>query len=84
MSEAPEVEIRKWHVDQALHSVRSMMKVINDLTIEEIEAALVLESASRRRAKITQRLIGRAAHLNGQKYLEHLSQLTKRLTNHGS
>jgi hypothetical protein len=73
-------EIRKWHVDQALHSVRSMMKVINEMTVPELEAALELESATRRRDKIVQRLIGRAAHLHGQEYV---NQLKKRL-NHGT
>lgn len=58
------MKVRKWYVDKALHSVRSMMEVINHLTPAEITAALDIESASRRRVQVTQRLIGRAVKIN--------------------
>lgn len=65
---------RKWHVDQAVHSVRSLTTVINDLTLAEVEAALQLESSTRRRAHVLRRLLGKAARLNEQIYLTNLKR----------
>jgi ribosomal protein S7 len=67
-------DVRKWYVDKALHSTRSLMEVINDLTMGEIEAALALESATRRRDRIMQRLVGRAARLNEQSFVKQLCE----------
>lgn len=61
--------MRKWHLDAALHSVRSLVQVISELTLEECEAALELESVSRRRQRIMTRLFNRAVELNSQHYV---------------
>ena len=66
--------VRKWHVDKALHSVRSMLEVLPSMTADEVEAALVLESASRRRIAVIRRLIGRAARLNELKFTKSLNE----------
>ena len=66
--------VRKWHVDQALFSTRSMMEVLPKMTMQELEAALKLESASRRRKGIMRRLIGRAARLNEQTFIKTLME----------
>lgn len=66
--------VRKWHVDQALYSARSMMSVINELSMEELEAALAIESASQRRKVVIRRLIGRAARINEQQFINQLKE----------
>ena len=66
--------IRKWHVDQALHSTRSLLVVLGDLTLDEVEAALKLESETRRRAHVMRRLLGKAARLNEQLYVKSLKE----------
>lgn len=66
--------MRKWHVDQAVHSTRSLHEVINDLTLEEVEAALALESSTCRRQHIVSRLLGKAARLNEQIYIKNLKK----------
>ncbi len=68
-------EIRKWHVDQAIHSVRSCQKVLMELSLPELEAAIKLESATQRRKKILQRLVGRAVQKNSELYQAHLNSL---------
>lgn len=70
-------EIRKWHVDRALHSVRSLFDVIDEMTLDEVLAALELESASRRRRAIMTRLVGKAARLNEQQFLKQLNKRYK-------
>ena len=68
------MSVRKWHVDQALHSTRSLMVVLPELTLKEILAALKLESETRRRKNILRRLIGRAARLNELEYVRQLEE----------
>lgn len=50
------------------------MQVINDLTLEEVESALRLESSTRRRHHLMRRLLGKAARLNEQTYLSKLKK----------
>lgn len=70
----PKLDMRKWHVDQAVHSIRSLLSVINELTLEEVESALRLESSTRRRHHVMRRLLGKAARLNEQMYISNLKK----------
>lgn len=58
------MSVRKWYLNQALESFKRLNEVLHELTAEEVEAALDLESGSRRRRSITDRLISRAVRLN--------------------
>jgi hypothetical protein len=64
--------VRKWYIDEALHSFARLMRVINRMTEEEVLEALKLESETRRRPTIMSRLIGKAARLNELQYVNHL------------
>lgn len=66
--------VRKWYLDEALHSFPRLMHVINTLTEEEVLEALALESGTRRRRSIMSRLISRAARLNEIKYVAQLKK----------
>ena len=66
--------IRDWYVGQALQSVARLNKVLPELTTEEVDACLQLESASLRRRSIVLRLIGRRVRLNELAYSQELKQ----------
>jgi hypothetical protein len=51
---------REWYISEALHSVRRLRAVIDDLTEDEVLAALELEAGSRRRASVLDLLVDRA------------------------
>ena len=55
--------VRKWHLAQATQSYTTLRTVVNQLTYEEIIAALELESQSLRRKSVINRLISRASRL---------------------
>ena len=55
--------VRKWHLSRATQSYSSLRIVVNQLTFEEIIAALDLESQSLRRPSVLNRLIARASRL---------------------
>ena len=55
--------VRKWYLDQALESFVRLNEVLSELTQAEVMAALDLESASRRRKSVIDRLISRAVRL---------------------
>ena len=57
------MEVRKWHLAQATTSYSTLRTVVNQLTLEEIHAALELESQTQRRVSIINRLIARAARM---------------------
>ena len=59
--------IRKWYLNEALVSYRRLEAVADDLTLEEVMAALELESATQRRRSLTDKLISRAVRLEGIK-----------------
>ena len=61
---------RKWHMSQALTSVRSLDSVVHKLTEEEVLAALDLEQASQRRRSVIDRLIKRAISLTTKRLQE--------------
>ena len=67
--------VRKWHLAQATQSYTTLRTVVNQLTYEEIIAALELESQSLRRKSIINRLISRASRL---KEIETTSQLKEK------
>lgn len=54
---------RKWFRTQALESYRSLGRVINELTLDEITTCLELEAGSLRRRSVIDRLIKRAVVL---------------------
>lgn len=65
---------RQWMVSEALSSMRRLHDLIDELTEEEVLAALELESGSSRRASIIDRLISRAVRLNELKYSKTLKE----------
>ena len=67
-------EVRQWYVSEALDSVRRLNDILDELSEEEVIAALELESGSRRRRSIVERLISRAVRLNELKYVAHLKE----------
>ena len=67
--------VRKWLLAQATQSYTTLRTVVNQLTYEEIIAALELESQSLRRKSIINRLISRASRL---KEIETICQLKEK------
>ena len=68
------MSVRKWHIDEALTSFARLNDIVDELTEEEIFAALDLESASRRRKSIIFRLISRAVRINEIQYATKLKE----------
>ena len=66
--------VRKWHFAQALDSYTSLKKVVNELTEEEVLAALDLEVRALRRRSLIDRLISRAIRLNEINYSRQLKE----------
>jgi len=67
-------KVRKHLVGQALSSFSALHDVINDLTEDEVLAALDLEAATNRRRSLIDRLISRAVRINEQRYQRHLKE----------
>lgn len=61
-------------VSKALESFSALSRVINEMTEDEVLAALDLESRAARRWSIVDRLIKRAARLNEIRYVAHLKE----------
>lgn len=55
--------VRQWQLAQATQSYTTLRTVVNQLSYEEVIAALELESQSLRRSSIINRLISRASRL---------------------
>ena len=68
------MSVRKACIDQALDSYPSLKQIVNELTEEEVMAALDIESATRRRQSIVLRLIARANRLNEIRYVRQLKE----------
>lgn len=68
------MSVDKFRISVALESIRALNACLHDLTEEEVLAALSLESSSRRRPSIMDRLISRAARLNEVRYTAHLKE----------
>ena len=66
--------VRKWHLSQATQSYTTLRTVVNQLTTEEVIAALELESQSLRRKSILNRLISRASRLNEIEFTRQLKE----------
>ena len=66
--------VRPYYVDQALRSFAGLTKTLDELTEEEVLACLQLESSSRRRQSILDRLISRAVRLNELSYNRQLKE----------
>jgi hypothetical protein len=66
--------LRKWYIDEALHSFSRLLKVLPQMSGEEVVEALRLESETRRRKSIMIRLIGRAARINELAYVAQLKK----------
>lgn len=66
--------IRKWRLAQAITSYATLRTVVNDLTLEEVMAALDLESQSQRRPTIINRLISRASRLKEIEFTRQLKE----------
>ena len=76
----PKPQVRDWYVGQALESYARLNEVLGELTEDEVFAALELESQTRRRRSIVDRLISRAIRLNEITYATQL----KRKYHHGT
>lgn len=68
------MSVRKFLIGQALESADALRRHINDLTEEEVLAALELESAAQRRRSVIDRLISKAARLNELHYVAQLKE----------
>jgi hypothetical protein len=68
------MSVRKACIDQALTSYPSLKTIVNELTEEEVMAALDVESATRRRQSIVLRLIARANRINELRYVAELKK----------
>jgi hypothetical protein len=66
------MSVRKACIDQALTSYPSLKTIVNELTEEEVMAALDIESATRRRQSIVLRLI--ANRINELRYVAELKK----------
>jgi len=66
--------VRKFLIGQALDSFSALKDHLTEMTEEEVLAALQLESATRRRPSIIDRLISRAARLNELSYVAKLKE----------
>jgi hypothetical protein len=66
--------VRKFEVARALESARSLNDCLEHLTEPEVLAALDLESSSRRRQSVIDRLISRAVRLNEVRYSAQLKE----------
>lgn len=58
--------VRAWYLNEALVSFRRLGRIMHELTLEEVMAALELESASQRRLSLTTKLVDRAVQLESQ------------------
>lgn len=66
--------IRKSFIREALTSFKDLTRVLEQMTEEEVLAALALESASQRRQSFVDRLISRAVRLNELSYNRQLKE----------
>ena len=77
--------IRRWYLNQARVSYKRLTEVLDEMTLEEVLAALDLEVASTRRRSVSDRLISRAVRLNEIAFNKRLQEKiygTRPLENH--
>ena len=65
---------RPHYVSEALVSFRRLGRVMHEMTLEEVIAALELESGTQRRQSLTDKLINRAVQLESQSLLKRLQE----------
>jgi len=63
-----------WLVTRALDSFPALVAVLNELTEDQVLAALELECSTRRRQSVIDRLISRAVRLNEISYKRQLKE----------
>lgn len=63
-----------WRTSRALESFRELIKVVDQLTEEEVYYCLRLEAGTQRRKTVMERLIHRAADLNRQTFIATLQE----------
>lgn len=64
--------VRKYQTSLALKSFSSLLKVLNELSMEEVLYCLDFESKTQRRSSILDRLMSRAVRLNELQFVEEL------------
>ena len=68
------MSVRRWYIDQALASFPSLIRVLPDLTEDEVLACLKLEAGTRRRTSVIDRLISRAVRIRELLYSRQLKE----------
>ena len=68
------MSVRKWYISQATGSFATLRTVISHLTLEEVLAALDLESQTQRRQTLIERLISRAVRLQELAFKQQLEE----------
>jgi len=63
-----------WRTNRALESFRELLKVVDQLTEEEVYYCLKLESESQRRKSLMDRLVVEAAKFNQQHFIKSLKE----------
>jgi hypothetical protein len=66
--------VSKYKIAEALRSFSALMRVLEELTEEEVLACLQLEASTQRRESVLSRLISRAVRLNEIKYARQLKE----------
>ena len=66
--------IRQWFISEALHSFRRLSAVLDELTEEEVIAALKLETGTRRRSTLIKTLSARAVKMNATNFNANLKE----------
>lgn len=66
--------VRTWYLSQATQSYTTLRTVVNQLTFDEVIAALDLESQALRRKSILNRLIARASRLKEIEFTRQLKE----------
>lgn len=65
---------REWHMNEALHSFRRLKSILDQLTEEEVLAALKLEHGSRRRHTLIRVLTARAEQFHRSSFNSKLEE----------
>lgn len=71
------MSVRQYYIGEALKSFTSLNRVLEELTEDEVLAALELETATLRRKSVADRLLFRAARLRNDAYLSQLQEKFK-------
>lgn len=66
--------VRRFYIDQALTSYKSLNRTLDGLSEEEVLACLKLEAGSLRRPSVIDRLIARAGRLHEIRYTRQLKE----------